>query len=188
MLNDTFLSGFTKIYTGKTYLHSAAIRHKGMVIAFAMDNQRRIWYAALNSNPTAGAGSPAPSPLDVNNWPAGPSELLFPNEIAETGFGVAGQTMLPVFQKGNRTPVAPGIRLDRRDRDSFLSGTARFTAAAPFQVLTDRSNIYLFRQAIGTGHADMVWTDKAGHRITSSDGTRATWYGRTKKASTKCLW
>ncbi|MBP6825980.1 MAG: laminin G domain-containing protein, partial [Saprospiraceae bacterium] len=169
---NSVLTNFTKTYSNKTYRYTSMVRHKGAVIAFASDAARRIYYAVLDNNPTAPNGSDAPSPLDANNWPAKPEELIFPNEISRTGFGVADQTLLPLFPKEGRVPVKPGTLLDKRDSDLFLSGTARFTSDAPFQVLSDGEYIYLFRQAIGSGDPDMVWTDNKGHLITSRGGSK----------------
>ncbi|MCG3119888.1 MAG: hypothetical protein ALAOOOJD_02441 [bacterium] len=146
------------------------VRHKGVVIALAMDDQRRIFYAALDMNPAPSDSGAVQSPFDVNNWPASPAELIFPNEIAEIGFGVADQTLLPTYQKGSRTPVDPGTRLDNRDKDFFLSTTARLTADAPFQALSDGRYVYIFRQAIDANHADVVFKrDKDGNLVKDKD-------------------
>lgn len=127
MPNDPVLGRLTKTYLDNKYVHTAMIRHKGTVIAFAMNDQRRIFYAVQDMSPAA-EGSAPKSPLDVDNWPAGATELRFPREIAEVGFGVADQTQLPLYKKGSRTPEAPGKRLTDKDTDFFLSTTARFTA------------------------------------------------------------
>ncbi len=172
---SNFDSKFIKSYlppAGRQFQHPTMVRHKGVVIAFAMDDQRRIFYAALDMNPAPQNGAAAKSPFDINNWPASPTELIFPNEIAEVGFGVADQTMLPAYQKGSRTPVDPGTRLDARDKDFFLSTTARLTAEASFQALSDGRYVYIFRQAIGANHADIVFKrdKKDGSLVTDKDG------------------
>lgn len=166
MLNDTILANLTKTYADKTYRHTAILRHKGSLIAFAMTDQRRICYAVLDQNPAN-----ANSPLDVSLWPGGPTELVFPNEIAEIGFGIADQTLLPTYQNGSQTPVKPGIRLADRDKDFFRSTTARLTADAPFQVLSDGRYIYLFRQAIDASHADQIFKqDKDNQPVLDKNG------------------
>ncbi len=79
--------------------------------------------------------------------------MIFPNEIAEVGFGVADQTMLPTFKKNSSQPEVEGTALppDKPDEyDYFRSTTARFTKGVPFQVLSDGRYVYVFRQAIGS--------------------------------------
>ena len=166
MLNDAVLSNLTKTYAGKTYKHTTLLRHKGTLIAFTMDDQRRIHYAVLDQNPAN-----AQSPLDVSYWPGGPTELIFPNEIAETGFGIADQTLLPAYQNGSPTPVKPGVRLAPRDKDNFRSTTARLSADAPFQALSDGRYVYLFRQAIDANHSSQVFKqDSAGKPVLDKAG------------------
>ncbi|MBL7796500.1 MAG: LamG domain-containing protein, partial [Saprospiraceae bacterium] len=166
MLNPAVLSNLTKTYSGNTYKYTTILRHKGTLIAFTMDNRRRIHYAVLDQNPVA-----AQSPLDVTYWPGGPTELLFPNEIAETGFGIADQTLLPTYQNGSPVPAKPGVRLAPRDTDFFRSTTARLSADAPFQVLSDGQFVFLFRQAISANHADQVFKqDKTGNSVLDSAG------------------
>ncbi|MGH7594862.1 MAG: LamG-like jellyroll fold domain-containing protein [bacterium] len=171
---SNFDSKFIKSYlppAGRKFQHPTMVRHKGVVIALAMDDQRRIFYAALDMNPAPQNGAATKSPFDVNNWPASPTELIFSNEIAEVGFGVADQTLLPTYQKGSRAPVDPGTRLDNRDKDFFLSTTARLTADAPFQALSDGRYVYIFRQAIAANHADIVFKrDKDGNLVKDKDG------------------
>lgn len=171
---SNFDSKFVKSFippAGRQYQHPTMVRHKGVVIALAMNDQRQIFYAALDMNPAPSDSGVAKSPFDINNWPASPAELVFPNEIAEVGFGVADQTLLPTYQKGSRTPVDPGTRLDNRDKDLFLSTTARLTADAPFQALSDGRYVYIFRQALDANHADMVFKrDKDGNLVKDHDG------------------
>lgn len=169
MLNDTVLSNLTKTYSDKSYRYTTLLRHKGVLIAFTMDNQRRIYYAVLDQSPAN-----TQSPLDVSYWPGGPTELPFPNEIAEVGFGVADQTLLPTYQNGASVPVKPGVRLLPRDRDHFRSSTARFSADAPFQVLSDGRYVYLFRQAIDAGHGSQVFKqDPTGQVVRDANGQPA---------------
>jgi len=166
MLNETTLSSLTRTYSDKNYKHNTLLRHKGALLAFAMDDQRRICYAVLDQNPA----NPR-SPLDVSYWPGGPTELQFPNEIAETGFGIADQTLLPTFQNGSPVPLKPGVRLAQRDKDHFRSTTARLSADAPFQALSDGRYVYLFRQAIDADHSSQVFKqDKDGNAVLDKAG------------------
>ena len=97
------LSTFVKTYSNRTYKHVTTVRHKGTVIALALDDQRHIHYSVLDLQ-----NRDVKSPLDVNFWLENPKELSFPNEIAEVGFGVADQTLLPVVKKGSTKPEASG--------------------------------------------------------------------------------
>ncbi|MCG3154872.1 MAG: hypothetical protein DKINENOH_01468 [bacterium] len=160
------LNTFIKTYSNRTYRHVTMVRHKGTVIAFALDSERRIFYSVLDLENTE-----IKSPLDVNYWLGNPKELFFPNEIAEVGVGVADQTLLPAVKKGSRTPAAPGTRVREDEKDLFLSTTARLTADAAFQALSDGRHVFIFRQAIGANHADMVFKrDADGNPIKDADG------------------
>ncbi|MEQ1747289.1 MAG: LamG-like jellyroll fold domain-containing protein, partial [Saprospiraceae bacterium] len=160
------LSNLTKTYTDKAYKHTTLLRHKGTLIAFAMDESRQIHYAVLDQSPAADQ-----SPLDVTYWPGGAAALVFPNEIAETGFGIADQTLLPAYKIGASAPVPPGIPIAPREKDHFRSTTARLTADAPFQVLSDGRFVYLFRQGIAADHTDQVFKqDKTGQLVRDAAG------------------
>lgn len=186
------LNNFIKTYADRPYNHTTLVRHKGTVIAFAMDNQRRIYYSLLALSDDNPANNAAPkSPFDVDAWQSSPNELIFSNEIAEVGFGVADQTMLPVFLQNSVLPEAAGTLLPPPEKaepgkyDYFRSTTARFTADAPFQVLSDGQFVYVFRQAIAdprsltdanekaAAFASMVFVDATGNLLTSKDGTEA---------------
>lgn len=160
------LNAFIKTYSNRSYKHVTMVRHKGTVIAFALDSERRIFYSVLDLENTE-----IKSPLDVNYWLGNPKELFFPNEIAEVGVGVADQTLLPAVKKGSRTPAAPGTRVREDEKDLFLSSTARLTADAPFQALSDGRHVFIFRQAIAANHADMVFKlDADGNPIKDANG------------------
>lgn len=152
MLIENVLSHLTKSYSDKSYRYTALLRHKGVLIAFTMDEARRMYYAVFDQAPATNT-----SPLDVGYWPGGPTELAFPNEIAEVGFGVTDQVLLPAYRKGATTPEVAGTRIPVRERDPMLSTTARFTADAPFKVLSDGQHVYLFRQAIDASHPAQVF-------------------------------
>jgi hypothetical protein len=127
------------------------------VIAFAMDDQRRIYYTILDLDNQE--GRTISSPLDVNYWLDQPKQLEFPNEIAEVGVGVADQELLPTVQS---TP---------NEVDRFRSSTARLTADAPFQVMSDGQYVYLFRQAITANHPDILHKqDRDGREVGDAAG------------------
>ncbi|MGD1701698.1 hypothetical protein [Dapis sp. BLCC M229] len=46
---DNFIfDNFLKSYEDKTYKYPTLVRHKGTVIAFAMDNEQHIYYTVLD--------------------------------------------------------------------------------------------------------------------------------------------
>lgn len=143
------LESFIKRYSDRNYRYPVLVRHQGTVIALAMDDQRRIYYSVLNLN---GQGDS----LDVSGWADQPQELEFPKEIAEVGFGLADQLLLPTVKKGSRNPVEPGVVVADNEADKFLSRTARLTADAPFQAMSDGRFVYVFRQAIAANHPDQI--------------------------------
>ena len=127
------------------------VRHKGTVVALAMDNTRHIYYSVLNLE-----GSDR-GPLDVNYWLDNPVPLPFSNEIVQVGYSLLDPVQMPIVKKGTRQE-APAGSLRPEEIDLFLSSTARFTADAPFHALSDGKYIYIFRQSIGQSHEDMVFT------------------------------
>ncbi|MEO0866924.1 MAG: LamG-like jellyroll fold domain-containing protein, partial [Cyanobacteria bacterium J06642_11] len=160
---DTFIRTYS---ANRTYRHTTMVRHEGTVIAFAIDNQRRIYYSVLDLENTS-----IESPLDVNFWSDNPAELRFPNELSQMGFGIADQYALPTVAQGQRTPASPNIRVPVDEVDTFLSSTARLTADAPFQVLSDGRFVYIFRQSVAAGDDNNVMRlDEDGEPITDLDG------------------
>lgn len=156
------LSNFVKTYTDKTYKYTAQINHKGTIIAFAMDEARRIYYSVLALEDTK---TQQKSPLDVNYWLDNPREISFPNEIVQVGYAILPNVRMPIVKKGTRQEAKLGT-LRSEEIDPFLSTTARFTSQASFQVLSDGKFIYLFRQAIDKNHSDMLYKqDKAGNFV-----------------------
>lgn len=172
------LEKFIKTYAG-TYQYTTMVRHKGVVVAFAMDANRHIWYTVLDlggSSQELGSTEQTKSVLDVDAWQQSPTELVFPNEIAEVGYGVGGQTTLPVFKKDAIQPEAEGTPLPPgrpNEYDYFKSTTARFSELAPFQVLSDGRYVYIFRQAInGNRTGSMVYVEKSGHVLIDKNGVK----------------
>jgi hypothetical protein len=159
------LESFIKRYSDRNYRYPVLVRHQGTVIAMAMDDQRRIYYSVLNLNGQDDS-------LDVTAWADQPLELEFPKEIAEVGFGLADQLLLPTVKKGSRDPVEPGVVVAENEENKFLSRTARLTADAPFQAMSDGRLIYVFRQAIAANHPDQITVAGPGNsRVPIVDST-----------------
>ncbi|MDQ3813832.1 MAG: hypothetical protein M3347_07755 [Armatimonadota bacterium] len=110
--------------------------------------------------------------MDADHWTTNPRPLNFPNEIAQVGYGVADQTAMPIVKKGG-DEVAAGTTVRETEKDAFLSTTARLTADARFQVLSDGRYVYLFRQAIGQADGTMVFIDANGKVSKNNRGTGA---------------
>jgi hypothetical protein len=146
-----------KTYSDKNYNYPTMVRHRGTVIAFAMDGQRKINYTLLDLS----GDETDKGPLDVEYWLDSPRVLPFPNEMTQVGYSLLGNTVMPTVKKGGREEGDP-TQLRQDEIDLFLSTTARFTADAPFTVLSDNQYIYVFRQAIGNHHADIVYKLTSG--------------------------
>ena len=106
------LDSFSLTYNDRVYQYTSLVRHRGTIIALAMDSNRHIVYSVLDLK-----NSEITSPLDVNYWFSNPEELHFPSEIAEVGVGVADQTQLPAVKKGSRTPEAVGTKVREDEKD-----------------------------------------------------------------------
>ncbi|MFF3556184.1 LamG-like jellyroll fold domain-containing protein [Streptomyces tsukubensis] len=155
-----------KVYSDRTYSFTTMVRHQGTVIAFAMDDRRRIVYTVLDLS----SFDEKRGELDVEYWSENPAELPFPSEVVSVGYGVAGTTSMPVVKKGRRIEAGPEETLEPAETDVFLSSTARLSAGAPFQVLSDGTHVVVLRQAIGRDHADAVFVLNGGG--SSGDRTR----------------
>jgi len=177
------LDAFVRKYTGLDYRYTATVRHQGKVIAFALAvkagtqpaaSRPVVVYSVLDLEPggdVAPAGGSPKSPFDVDAWSATLQELGFPSEIAEAGYGVADQTALPAHKKDKPEPEAPGTPVPADERDAFLSSTARLTALAPFQALSDGKHVYLFRQAVAADDPHAVFKrDRAGDAVLDRKG------------------
>ena len=87
---------FVKTWSNRTYIHTTMVKHKGTVVALAMDNQRRIYYSVLDLD----QASENKGPLDVDYWHDPDTmrggrliyQLRFPTEIAQAGYAVAGNS------------------------------------------------------------------------------------------------
>ena len=143
-----FYSNFLQTYTDKTYQYPTMVSHKGTVIAFAM-SQRRIYYSLLNLEQTHEDGnSDENSPIDVNAWQENPSELFFSDELVHVGYSLIPTTAMPLVKQGGGEAEPGNLRAEEIDR--FLSSSARLTADAPYQVLSDGQYVYIFRQSIAS--------------------------------------
>lgn len=141
-----------RIYSDRTYVSTTMVRHAGMTVAFAMDSDRRIFYSVLNlelDDATRG-------PLDVAYWNAEPGLLSFPSEIVDVMPPVTTSIVLPVVERGTRTEPAIPELLAADEVDQFLSTTARLTAPARLQVVSDGRYLYVFRQSITATDTDAV--------------------------------
>ncbi|MCD9193450.1 LamG domain-containing protein [Streptomyces albireticuli] len=158
-------SSRTRVYGGRHYLHVAFVRHQGTTVALAMDEHRRIHYSVLDLNSTGapqGRGAAAGGDLDVFHWSEEPRELCFPREVARTGYAAVGGTRLPRVRQGSPAEVADDEVLAADEVDTFRSSTARLTADAPFQALSDGKHIYVFRQSVDVSHEDALFRLKGG--------------------------
>ncbi|MFF2024214.1 hypothetical protein ACFVW2_20730 [Streptomyces sp. NPDC058171] len=156
-----------KIYSDRAYQHTTMLRHQGTVIAFAVDDKRRIVHTVLELS----TFDDAKGELDVGYWSENPAELPFPAAVVKTGYAVAGATGMPVVKTGGRTEATADEILEPEEIGTFLSSTARLTAPdAPFQVLSDGSRIVVLRQAIAPDHADAVFVLADGAGSTGDRG------------------
>ena len=117
---------FVKTYADRGYRFPVMVRHNGVVLAFAMDANRSIYYTVLDFSP---GGST--SPLDADHWSPNPQPLTFASEIASVGFGVADQYQVPTVRKGSAIAVPPGQTVRPDEIDPFLSTTAFRCRAVP---------------------------------------------------------
>src|SRR3954452_19490579 len=150
---------FVRSYTDRGYRHVALVRHKGTLLAFALDDGRQIVYSALDSSR---------GERDADDWNEQPLPLRFPSELALAGFGAAEQTLLPAIRKSTRKPVADRTLLSDEDTDFFQSSTARLTADVPFQVVSDGDVLHVFRQSVGADHPDALKTAEGVAMVDSS--------------------
>ncbi|MFC3963116.1 LamG-like jellyroll fold domain-containing protein [Nocardia jiangsuensis] len=153
-----------KTYSQRRYVHTTLVQHQGVTVAFAMDDARRVFYSVLDMSRDTGDG------LDTSYWADNPSELRFPSEIAKVGYAAAGAVTLPLIKRGGRVE-AGAERLLPEEIDPFLSSTARLAASAPFQVVSDGTNIVVFRQSIDAAHPDALFRAPSGGPVTETSGS-----------------
>ena len=156
----------TKVYSDQNYKFTTLVRHQGVVIAFAMDDRRRIYYAVLDLRESQADDTRT----DADFWTQDPRRLCFPAEITDVGYAAAGNGLLPTVALGGRVETSPAT-LFPEEIDPFLSTTARLSADCPFFVYSDGAHVFLFRQAVGADHPDAVFRRQSG--ALSGDRARA---------------
>ncbi|RMH20862.1 MAG: hypothetical protein D6698_03460 [Gammaproteobacteria bacterium] len=168
-MNDQFQQDFVRTYANKHYHHVAMVNHRGTVVAFAMDDSRKIFYTVLD----VAHEDQSKGDLDVNYWSNDPQPVAFPREIEQVGYGSLSAVTMPTVKLDTRIEVEPHA-VSKSEMDPFLSTTARLSADAPFQVVTDNQYIYLFRQAIASNHQDMVHKLETGDASAKPNGKYVT--------------
>ncbi len=155
-----------KTYSDRTYVHTTLVRHQGTTVALALDSARRIFYSVLDLNSTAtaplGDAEDSLADLDVHHWSEDPKELAFPRELTRAGFALLGADRLPRVRQGGRAEEAADDVFRDEEVDPFLSSTARLTADAPFQAVSDGRHVFVFRQAVPAGNADALVRTSTG--------------------------
>jgi Concanavalin A-like lectin/glucanases superfamily len=150
---ESFIKTYAPSSFDKSYKHTEMVSHGGVVIAFALDSSQQFWYTVLDLD-----NSEIHSPIDVNYWFKEPIPIHFPKELTQVGYSIAGNQTIPdpteqVLSDGT-IEIKP--EKDKTLDEKFLASTARLTADAPFQVMSDGQFVYLFRQAIEANHARNV--------------------------------
>ncbi|MFJ3876950.1 LamG-like jellyroll fold domain-containing protein [Streptomyces sp. NPDC090077] len=166
-----------KIYNDRTYVHTTLVRHQGTTVALALDDRRRLYYSVLDLDaavaPPAGEDENGNPDLDVRHWAEDPKELVFPREIARAGYAALGAALLPKVREGGRVEQGPDDFFRDDETDPFLSSTARLTASAPFQALSDGRHVFVFRQAVGATDPDALYRTPDGRKATgAAEGNR----------------
>ncbi|NES04646.1 MAG: hypothetical protein F6K22_18525 [Okeania sp. SIO2F4] len=88
---DNFIfDNFLKSYEDKTYKYPTLVQHKGTVIAFAMDNERRIYYTVLDLSDS----DENKRPIYVEYWARNNIAILFYSYIK----------ILPLLGNSGATP------------------------------------------------------------------------------------
>lgn len=137
----------------RTYRYTTSVQHQGKVIAFALNDRRQILYTILemadDTDPedTATDQPAKKNQADVTCWSDPPKLLQFSREIVEVGYGLIQPTRMPMI-KTNGQIVEPNQAIAPTELDLIASSTARLSADAPFQVLSDGAFLYLFRQSV----------------------------------------
>jgi hypothetical protein len=147
-----------KIYNDRKYTSTTMVRHEGMVVAFAVTTDRRIYYSVLGID----QADRARGELDAAYWNAEPGLLSFPAEIVDLAADLPVGTAMPTVRRNGResdVPLEPGAG------DAFLSTTARLSSGNPIHVVSDGRYILVFRQAVAAG------ADGSVYELTGGGGT-----------------
>ena len=129
---------FSRSWVDRDYRHVSLVRHAGRLLMLAQDLSGAVVYAALRPDEAT----------DSKGWPEVPAVLAFPRELSLVGFGVADSVLLPPVRRG-ATAAVPGEYVAPEEVDGGLSTTARLTADAPLQVVSDGDSLFVLRQSAG---------------------------------------
>ncbi|MFJ7206080.1 LamG-like jellyroll fold domain-containing protein [Streptomyces sp. NPDC098789] len=166
-----------KTYNDRTYVHTTLVRHQGTTVALALDSERRLYYSVLDLDAAAalptGEDEDGNPDLDVWHWGEDPKEFVFPREITRAGYAVLGAAPLPRVRRGSRAEEGEDDFFLEEEVDPLLSSTARLTAAAPFQALSDGRHVFVFRQAVAASHGDALYRTPDGDVTGAKDGNPA---------------
>ncbi|GMH36588.1 hypothetical protein BSKO_04461 [Bryopsis sp. KO-2023] len=159
-----------KNFEEREYRHVAVVRHKGTVVSFALGANRRFYYAVLDQDTEDAKvhGDTGSTSLDVFGWPTQPTELTFPGEKAKAGNSASQPAQIPFVELDSKKEIDVTDQ-EGKLKDTFLSSTARLTAIAPFQVLSDGKYIYLFRQSVPKEHPDALFITTKGEASAAPD-------------------
>ncbi len=147
---------FSRSWVDRDYRHVSLVRHAGRLLMLAQDLSGAVVYAALRPDEAT----------DSKGWPEVPAVLAFPRELSLVGFGVADSVLLPPVRRGV-TAAVPGEYVAPEEVDAGLSTTARLTADAPLQVVSDGDSLFVLRQSAGCRGL----LDHTGRAVPVEDGT-----------------
>ncbi|MFJ9371392.1 LamG-like jellyroll fold domain-containing protein [Nocardia sp. NPDC101769] len=147
-----------KIYSDKTYVWTTMVQHAGMVVAFAVGFDLKIYYSVLSLD----QADRAKGALDAAAWNDEPGVLPFPGEIVEVGAESRASLAIPAVKKRGGAEVTVAETLVAGEGDPFLSTTARLTSPWPIQVLSDGRYILMFRQSIPAGDPNSLYVREGG--------------------------
>lgn len=154
--------------TTHTYVFTSMVSHRGTPVSFAMTETGHIFYSVLDMSNTE-QNAAVSDEHDKNYWSkvnfegVHVSQLHFPSEIMQIGYGVVPNFQIDKYDSHNNKIIyrvdGDGTLLDAngsalteqaiKDRtEPFYSSTARLGANVPFQALSDGKYIYVFRQSI----------------------------------------
>ena len=188
MQTNKFIANNLKQESTSNYKYTAMVSHMGKPVSFAMQDNGKIFYSVLDmSSQAASSDAKADKNNDKLYWSkvTQASMLYFPQEIMQTGYALVANKRIDVYDSNNRKVISSynankqpldsnGQILDKKTiknrTDYFYSSTARLTAVAPFQALSDGKYIYIFRQSIQKTDANNIQmvSDNADSSIVDS--------------------
>ncbi|MER5319515.1 LamG-like jellyroll fold domain-containing protein [Streptosporangium roseum] len=155
-----------KVYKDREYTSTTMVRHDGMVVAFAVGADRRIYYSVLSLD----QADRARGALDAAYWNSDPGLLPFPTEMVEVSTETPLTAVMPTVKRRGSVEASFSEKLLPGEDDPFLSTTARLTSTFPIQVLSDGRHILVFRQSVAAGDSGSVYKTSGG--LWSGDSTR----------------